>query len=146
MSYAGGIIFDLDSSGQHGLVCAPFDQGAVPWGCIGTNIPNTTTAVGSGAINTALILASCTFRPNAASVCEDLVLNGYSDWYLPSLGELQLIYNRLYNQGLGGFGGLWSWSSSQYNSVAAWNLRFYSGYSDTGYKDSNDQVRAVRAF
>jgi hypothetical protein len=146
MTYAGGIIFNLDSTGQHGLVCAPFDQGGVPWGCIGTNIPNTTTAVGSGAINTALILASCTFRPNAASVCEDLVLNGYSDWYLPSLGELQLIYNRLYNQGLGGFGGLWYWSSSQYNSVAAWNLRFYSGYSDTGYKDSNDQVRAVRAF
>jgi hypothetical protein len=149
MSYAGGIIFDLDSSGQHGLVCAPSDQGSYPWGCVVTDIPNTSTAVGTGATNTAYIMAGCTQRPIAASVCADLVLNGYSDWYLPSLGEVQLMYSRLHLQGLGGFGGGWYWSSSQYNPTYAWAMNFYNGYVYSYfYKGDNygSQVRAVRAF
>jgi hypothetical protein len=142
--YAGGIIFDLDSTGQHGLVCAPSDQGNFQWGCVGTDIPNTSTAVGTGATNTAYILAGCTQRPIAASVCADLVLNGYSDWYLPSIDELQLIYSRLYLQGLGGFWGLY-WSSSQNVPTNAWGMHFIHGYVFNGYK-GNYQVRAVRAF
>jgi hypothetical protein len=146
MSYAGGIIFDLDSTGQHGLVCAPSDQGAYPWGCYGTDIPNTSTAVGTGATNTAYIVAGCAQRPIAASVCADLVLNGYSDWYLPSIGEVQMMHNRLHLQGLGGFGAVWYWSSSQNTPGSAWNMNFVSG-SVYGYnKSHNDQVRAVRAF
>jgi hypothetical protein len=147
-SHAGGIIFYLDSTGQHGLVCAPFDQPGVSWGCIGTNIFNTSTAIGSGASNTALILSGCAFRPIAASVCADLVLNGYSDWYLPSLDELQLMYNRLRLQGLGGFDKHWYWSSSQFNHNGAYFVYFsvagYSGYYDKNYSDQG--VRAVRTF
>jgi hypothetical protein len=147
MSYAGGIIFDLDSSGQHGLVCAPSDQGAYPWGCYGTDIPNTSTAVGTGATSTANIVAGCTQRPIAASVCADLVLNGYSDWYLPSIGEVQMMYSRLHLQGLGGFGGSWYWSSSQNGPFNAWTMVFGNGYvSYNGKNGSGIQVRAVRAF
>jgi len=147
MSYAGGIVFDLDSSGQHGLVCAPSDQGAYPWGCYGTDIPNTSTAVGTGATSTANIVAGCAQRPIAASVCADLVLNGYSDWYLPSLGELQLMYSRLHLQGLGGFGWDWYWSSSQYGPYSAWAMDFYGGNVVYSYgKGYNVQVRAVRSF
>jgi hypothetical protein len=149
MTYAGGIIFDLDSSGQHGLVCAPSDQGAYPWGCYGTDIPNTSTAVGTGATNTANIVAVCAQRPIAASVCADLVLNGYSDWYLPSIGEVQLMYSRLHLQGLGGFGNSAHWSSSQYDPNDAWYMYFIYGYvGNGGYKNYyvNSQVRAVRAF
>jgi hypothetical protein len=151
-SYAGGIVFDLDSSGQHGLVCAPSNQGNFQWGCFGTGIPNTSTAVGTGATNTAYIVAGCAQRPIAASVCADLVLNGYSDWYLPSLGEMQLMNSRLHLQGLGGFGGGWywsssMWSSSQYSPTSAWGLYFYNG-DVFSYFSKNDylQVRAVRAF
>jgi hypothetical protein len=140
-NYAGGIVFDLDSSGQHGLVCAPSDLG-----CYGTDIPNTSTAVGTGATNTAYILAGCTQRPIAASVCADLVLNGYSDWYLPSRGELQLMYSRLHTQGLGGFVGIWYWSSSQYGPYVAWSMNFSSGNVNSSGKFYNYQVRAVRAF
>jgi hypothetical protein len=144
--YAGGIIFDLDSSGQHGMVCAPSNQGNFQWGCVGTDIPNTSTAVGTGATNTAYIMAGCTQRPIAASVCADLVLNGYSDWYLPSIGEVQMMYSRLYLQGLGGFGGGWYWSSSHYyDPLHAWDMNFDNGAVD-GYKIYVSQVRAVRAF
>jgi uncharacterized protein (TIGR02145 family) len=147
MSYAGGIIFHLDSTGQHGMVCAPVDQGNYEWGgCNGTAIPNTSTAVGSGATNTASIMAGCGQRPIAASVCADLVLNGYSDWYLPSSGELQLMYNRLHLQGLGGFGGSWYWSSSQFNTYHAWYLDRANGGVYYYYKNYDAQVRAVRTF
>lgn len=48
-----------------------------------------------GAANTNdLILNSTTFWP-AASYCYNLSLNGYSDWYLPSLMELELAYRTL---------------------------------------------------
>jgi hypothetical protein len=150
MTYAGGIIFHLDSTGQHGLVCAPSNQGNFQWGCQGTGIPNTSTAVGTGATNTAYIVAGCAQRPIAASVCADLVLNGYSDWYLPSLGELQLMYGRLHTQGLGGFGGGWYWSSSQANPNDAWIMYFnqgvVSGYPGDYGKYYDSPVRAVRAF
>jgi uncharacterized protein (TIGR02145 family) len=145
-SYAGGIIFELDSTGQHGLVCAPSNQGTYPWGCVGTDIPNTSTAVGTGATNTAYIMAGCTQRPIAASVCADLVLNGYSDWYLPSIGEVQMMYSRLYLQGLGGFGGGWYWSSSQFNPSNAWYMGFDYGPVYYDFKFNGYQVRAVRAF
>jgi len=146
--YAGGIIFDLDSTGHHGLVCAPSDQGAYPWGCNVTDIPNTSTAVGTGLSNTNFITFVCAERPIAASVCADLVLNGYSDWFLPSLGELQLMCSRLHSQGLGGFGGSY-WSSSQIYPYDAWFMVFYYGnvVGNYGYgKDWYIQVRAVRAF
>jgi hypothetical protein len=146
-TYVGGIVFDLDSTGQHGLVCAPSDQGNFQWGCQGTGIPNTSTAVGTGATNTAYIVAGCGQRPIAASVCADLVLNGYSDWYLPSIGEVQMMHNRLHQQGLGGFGGGWYWSSSQNNPAYAWAMNFSNGpVFNNNFKASNYQVRAVRAF
>jgi len=145
--YAGGIIFDLDSSGQHGLVCAPSDQGSFPWGCYGTDIPNTSTAAGTGAINTAYIMGGCSQRPIAASVCSDLVLNGYSDWYLPSIGELQMMYGRLHLQGLGGFAWYWYyWSSSQDGPYYAWYMAFDNGNVYGTNKNNDVQVRAVRAF
>jgi len=128
------------------LVCAPSNQGNFQWGCYGTDIPNTSTAVGTGATNTAYIVAGCAQRPIAASVCADLVLNGYSDWYLPSTGEVQMMYSRLYLQGLGGFGGGWYWSSSQSHPGYARSMNFNNEDVNASSKNSNDQVRAVRAF
>jgi hypothetical protein len=145
-TYVGGIVFDLDSTAQHGLVCAPSNQGNFQWGCQATGIPNTSTAVGTGATNTAYIVAGCTQRPIAASVCADLVLNGYSDWYLPSIGEVQMMYSRLYLQGLGGFGVGRYWSSSQGYPGNAWFMDFSNGVVGNGGKDYDFQVRAVRAF
>jgi uncharacterized protein (TIGR02145 family) len=154
-NYTGGIVFYLDSTGQHGLVCAPSDQGSFQWGCYGTDISGTSTAFGTGMANTLTIVNGCYQRPIAASVCNDLVLNGYNDWYLPSLDELSLMYQNLRTFNLGNFLNNWYWSSSQYASGSAWLVNFsYApvgftvslGYSIGGAKDSNGQVRAVRAF
>jgi hypothetical protein len=141
----GGLVFYVDATGQHGLVCAPSDQGIFEWGCYGTDIVGTSTAFGTGQANTNLILSGCSTRPIAASVCDDLVLNGYSDWYFPSMDELQLMYSNLHVQGIGGFNSFY-WSSSQDNPDYAWYMNFGVGNVYNDGKHGSNQVRAVRAF
>ncbi|MEE4178620.1 MAG: hypothetical protein V2I46_14035, partial [Bacteroides sp.] len=143
-NYAGGIIFYLDETGEHGLVCAPSDQGSFVWGCAGTNIPGTSTAFGTGAANTAAIVVNCSQDNIAARVCDNLSLNGYSDWYLPSYEELNLIFLNLYSNGLGGDFNSYYWSSSQFDSSNAYYRRPSEGYRQ--WKGYNFRVRAVRAF
>ncbi|MCF8450687.1 MAG: DUF1566 domain-containing protein [Taibaiella sp.] len=147
-SYAGGIIFYLDGTGEHGLVCAPTDQSTgAPWGCAGTLIGASGTAIGTGQSNTAAILANCTTSGIAAKICDDLVLGGYNDWFLPSKNELYIIYNNIKLMSLGDFtGGLYT-SSSEYNLNFLWSQIFNDGEQVSYYpKTYNFQVRAIRAF
>ena len=97
-------------------------------------------------MNTNLILSGCFTSPIAASVCNDLVLNGYSDWYLPSLGELQLMSSNLFLQGIGGFLYGFYWSSTQHNFLNAWGMGFGNVYVRDNALSNLNQVRAVRAF
>jgi len=145
-NYAGGIVFYLDSTGQHGLVCAPSNQGTLIWGCYGTDIVGTSTAFGTGQANTNLILSGCSTRPIAASVCDDLLFNGYSDWYLPSRDEMLLMLSNLHTQGIGGFLNTEYYSSSQYSPTDAWVVHFGDGRMLDHYRLHNFQIRAVRAF
>jgi hypothetical protein len=144
-SYAGGIVFYIDGTGQHGLVSAPADQGSYPWGCSGTSIP-TATALGTGATNTAAIVASCGQANTAAKIADNLVLNGYDDWFLPSRDEMSLMATNLYNQGLGGLGG-YHWSSTESNANSGVMLDYTGAWYYMNYPKSIAQpVRAVRAF
>ena len=145
-NYAGGIVFYIDSTGQHGLVCAPNDQGNYQWGCVGTNIEGTSLGIGTSQANTSQILSGCPTRPIAASICDNLVLNGYSDWYLPSLAELQLMYLNLRVQNIGGFVNPYFWSSSQFHPNFAWGINFINGSIGNDAKHFSNYVRAVRSF
>jgi hypothetical protein len=146
-TYGGGILLDLDSSGESGLICAPADLGLYAWGCTGTSVPGTSVSMGFGSANTDSIAASCVTRPIAASVCSALVANEYTDWYLPSRDELQLMYNRLHLQGRGGFGSGWYWTSSQSGPSTAWALNFGTGgLSGSASKSLNGMIRPIRTF
>lgn len=83
----------------------------------------------------------------AARICIELSQGGYSDWYLPSLDELQLVYDNLHNNGLGGFSSSAYWSSTEYSDGSAWALYFDKGKKDW-YSKSNGKtfVRAIRSF
>ena len=144
---AGGKVFYLtDAAGKHGLEAAPADHSAyVQWGCFGTTIAGADgTAVGTGAANTADIVAGCAEANTAAKIADAYTLNGYTDWYLPSKDELNLLYQQ--KTVVGGFANLNYWSSSEGNSDYAWNQYFSSGVHDFNAKNYTLPVRAVRAF
>lgn len=144
--YAGGIAFYLDGKGG-GLVCAENDQSSsAEWGCEGTTMGRTDTSIGTGAANTADIVAGCSEAGIAAKICNDLVLNGYSDWFLPSKDELNLMYQNLHLNGIGGFADYGYWSSSEGSSVTAWGQSFDNGNQHGYSKITKARVRAVRAF
>jgi hypothetical protein len=156
-THAGGIIFHLDPDGVHGLVAAASDQGTARWGCFGTELPGVQNVtnnpptgpgadIGWGAVNTAAIVNDCADAGIAARLCDELVLNGYNDWFLPSAVELNLMYTNLHLAGLGGFASDDYWSSSENPSNSAWEQDFGNGLQGMNSKDSFQRVRAVRAF
>jgi hypothetical protein len=146
-NFGGGIIFYLDGTGQHGLIAAPGDQSSGTWGCYGTLIGGTSTAIGTGQANTTAIVNGCSELGTAARICTDLILNGYNDWFLPSRDELHEIYLK---QGLiGGFNwepGYWSSSAGGSETSAWWQSYYYNGDPDWRQKWQTFLVRAVRAF
>ncbi|MCX6250958.1 MAG: DUF1566 domain-containing protein [Bacteroidetes bacterium] len=144
-AYGGGIIFYIDGTGQHGLIAASTDQSTgAQWGCYGTSIPGTSTAIGTGQANTMLIVNGCSEAGIAVRICNDLMLNSYDDWFLPSKDELNQMY--LQKTVIGGFVSYLYWSSSEYNANYAWTQYFSNGYQDLYNKNSTNYVRAVRAF
>lgn len=165
---AGGIVFHISDGGgsrvrgHHGLEVAPIDQGSrVSWGCL--EIEDITgaegTVVGTGAQNTSDILAGCTEPGIAAELAANYELNGYTDWFLPSIEELYLIRKNLFPLGRGGFdtfdrgGNVYDmyWSSTEHgNNVVVFssNYALLQLYQDGDIKKvlGLASVRAIRAF
>lgn len=83
----------------------------------------------------------------AKKACEDLVLNGFSDWRLPTKKELNQLYQN--KDIVGGFDNIYYWSATEYDGYT-WNQNFRSGLQNSsghGYgKDLDCRVRAVRSF
>jgi hypothetical protein len=179
---AGGFIFYVDKDDQYAgwtyLEAAPADlAGTYEWGgyaylleadleedpkyseviaWYGFDCP-TDTAIGTGAANTAKLLADVHHDiPDkyaskaylAAQAAADYSYGSYDDWFLPSKDELNFMYTNLKaaEPSLGGFQDHLYWSSSQYDSTFAYNQLFASGNPGYGNKGSNLYVRCVRAF
>ncbi len=149
--YGGGIIFYVDSTGQHGFICASYDQGtAVTW-YNGTNITTNAngTGFGTGQANTAAIVAAQGNGNYAAKICSDLNINGYSDWYLPSKSEcFSMYFNLKTMRGLGHFTDAIYWSSTEASIGNAYSQYGNDGYPPNGgyYKNTSHYVRAIRSF
>ena len=167
--YAGGYVFYLDGTGQHGLIASDYNTGPswgagwesfeaifggdrLIWGCNGMYV-STQTSLGTGAQNTANIVASCYGEASAAKFCDQYVHNGFGDWYLPSKDELSLIFNNLHINGLGNYitdpwGGFGFWSSSEYDLTRAWYIDMNTGEFGADWKWSSYSKfsRAIRTF
>lgn len=149
--YAGGYVFYVDGTGQHGLVADSTDlSSGVDWGVAGTTGASG-TAVGTGENNTNIIAAYYPGGSYAANLCYNSTRGGYSDWFLPSKDELDLIYQNLAKNGIGGYSfPSYYWSSSECAFNEAWGQYFYSTSSGNWYDVnktvSTYQVRAVREF
>ena len=160
----GGIVFWVDETGQHGLVCAKEDQSTgVRW-YAGTSGITRATGNGpfSGELNTSIIISSQVSLGDdgsdyAAQICNDLQITEggktYGDWNLPSREELNLMYQNKAtidataraNSG-SGFTSAYYWSSTEYSFSIAWGQHFRSGSQLKDLKNSTSRVRAVRAF
>ena len=150
-SYQGGIIGYLLQKGdpgyekrhQNGLIVATYNQTPAHWGCDEITVV-TSMEIGSGRSNTSAILNACHEAGIAARVCDELVLDGYDDWYLPSDAELIMIcINKLKRGGLSGI--FWTSSESSGENKYAWLMEdFCSGGTDS--RSSIRNVRAIRSF
>jgi hypothetical protein len=95
--YQGGKVVYIFQEGDigyvpgevHGMILADLFIENAPWGCKGTSIV-TSDAIGSGPANTKAIIAACSQLGIAARLVDDLEFKGFSDWYLPSSGEIIL--------------------------------------------------------
>ena len=141
-SYQGGLIFYLDTVIGNGLVCAPEDQSAgAEWGCYGISIAGTSTALYAGNANSIAIVSQCPSTGIAGTLCYELELNSFNDWYLPSRTELLLMVSNLGSVNLGGLNGIY-WSSTQYNPTHAYT----NILSVVSQKYSYYKIRAIRCF
>ena len=171
-NYQGGIVAYLFKSGDpgyiegeiHGLVISPYNLEThdkydpypltqdISWDDEVTNITTGANgqAFGTGNSNTNVIVSALGLgsyanipRFYAAKLCYDLVLNGYSDWYLPSIDELARILINRSELGLN----TTYWSSTEISGSTALVLTFYEQGTiyemDKGY---STYVRAVRSF
>ncbi len=117
---------------------------ALEWGGDGT-----TTNAGSdidGFSNTQTIIDVLEDNegvPYAAQYCDNLVSEGFDDWYLPAKDELNAVYEN--KDEIGGFTYNFYWSSTEYDHRYAWYQSFDAGFQDwEERKFSNHGVRCVR--
>ena len=132
----GGIVFYVDESGEHGIVADTVDLSEGLRWYAGADVNTQAKGDGpfSGEMNTAIIISSQAalggdVNTYAARLCAELQKGGYSDWYLPSKEELNLMYTNLHLNSLGDFESEIYWSSTEGNTDFAGirALRHFSG-------------------
>lgn len=147
--YEGGIVFYINGTGQHGLIAAPNDQARkVQWGGNGITGANSAS---DGDANTRKIIEY--FDKNspdtkiAVRYCDTLMLNGYTDWYLPAIMELRRMYQT--QDVIGGFAlGDYS-SSSEYGREDAYHIHFRPHHRVEFYYNKvafDYNIRCIRKF
>lgn len=106
----------------------------------------TGTTVGSGLDNTLLIIDQTGMTDSVAKRCYDFEFGGYSDWYLPSLDELNLMYENLHVNGLGYFTSISYWASTEGNTTQAYRITFSTGVASLQTKTTTYRFRPIRQF
>ena len=145
----GGVVFWLDETKLHGLVCTISDyyediitndaaeiiKTGYQWDSVWESIGALGSGIYGGKMNTLLIRAHTLVAtvPNAAQFCGNLATGisddvSYSDWYLPSKGELEILLanisyvNTALKDGIGDTLTARYWSSTEFDDQKAWRM------------------------
>lgn len=110
------------------------------WGCEASLINGLSENVGSGQQNTNQILSQC-FGSGAVDYCNSFSNNGYTDWYLPSIGDLEKINENLFNGNHILKVNQHYISSSQYSANTC--LAFFMGESSSGVAQWQKNVKGI---
>ena len=158
--FGGGVVFHLwkDASGvEHGLIVDKTDLSTSQvWSNInGTLIGASAQSSWDGLSNSNAIAGQAGHTGSAAALCLNSTNGGQSDWYLPSIDELSLLWHSRFNvnKSLSAIGGAtvlpisaFYWSSTEYVGNYAWGFGFNNGNANFEDKSLTFYVRAVRAF
>ena len=147
--FGGGIIYHLykGSDGlEHGLIVGKTRSTAV-WQAVSAYVGANRTEDGS--FNTALMTNSA-----AATYVNGLTDGGFTDWYLPSADEFELLYTNRFNvnKSLRAGGDTLieissHWTSTELNTSYAYYFDLYKATAfNVAGKNSNYFIRAIRSF
>jgi len=165
--YGGGVVFYVDHTGKHGLICSLVDLSFEKWSNISDEIGITSQSPWDGQNNTNAIIAQAGHTGGAAKLCNDYTNSNYgtgiySDWFLPSINQLSTLNYAIYevNKALDTDGNsstktihkLSYWSSSEWKNpgtVNYGNAIYYDFESSkVGWYTKNNAlyVLPIRAF
>jgi len=166
--HGGGVVFHVDDTGRHGLICSLVDIGGEGqrWSKVWRKEQDGFAAFTElaksekdGKANTALIVQRG--HEDIARLCADYVNADFGtgihdDWYLPSIEELKLLYQAksVVNRSLQAdethsgtpLQDKYYWSSTEANAGAAAAYTFFLGDISRPHKSYYYWVRAIRSF
>ena len=156
--FGGGVIFHLfkDAQGvEHGLIVDKTDLSTNVWSNVNQiEIVPSAQSSWDGLSNSNAIVGQAGHTSSASALCLNLTNGGQSDWYLPSVQELNMLWNNYYTvaRSLSQISGATQlqqaayWSSTETGANGAWSCNFYNGFASSLNKGNTAYVRAVRAF
>lgn len=145
----GGIVVYIyigSDGNQHGLIVNK-NESTAQWQS--SSLKTNATRSWDGVYNTGLMTGS-----PAATYVNSLTDGGFTDWYLPSIDELSILWHNRFHVNnalnVGSFTLLstsaFYWSSTENGTAGAFGFHFNIGNTTSANKTNTLSVRAVRAF
>jgi hypothetical protein len=144
----GGTVAYVDGTGQHGLIYGNYNYSSpIYWHVSDNGLVNATgDALYAGIVNTTTIVSAYGAELNAAKYCSNYS-NAYSDWYLPSKYELNIISQNWADIGVKlKDSNSYVWTSTENNLSTAWAQNIYNGTQAIYNKSTILGVILVRKF
>lgn len=156
--FGGGIVFELwkDNKGvEYGLIVAKKDQSvSEAWSNVIASIGTNAQSLWDGESNSAAIISQSGHLNSAAKVCDNYSASGLTDWYLPSIDELNILFKNRFHvnrasavvSGITQIGNDTYYSSTEIAFNQAWAMNFSTGAMEKKIKAELLFVRSIRNF
>lgn len=121
------------------------------WGDISSDNYGTKYGIGTGKENSAILVSKGKYDWMVYQIWGKTI-DSYSDWFVPSRDELNLMYMNLHKKGMGNFRNDKYWTSSEYynggehSKYYACYQNFANGELDGHLRSSYDYMRLARRF